>query len=91
MPRSHIQAETDAFRRRLKTVIKNADVLHLYDADVYLLVRRHGRCHEYTSTNRPNWPLSQVEVVRKWQSQDHLGANLFLGAELPITCQEVTV
>jgi hypothetical protein len=86
MPRSHTQAETDAFRGRLKTVIKNADVLHLYDADVYLLVRRHGRCHEYTSTGRPNWPLSQVEVVREQQSQSHFRANRFLGAELPITC-----
>jgi hypothetical protein len=86
MPRSQTQIETDGFRGRLKTLIKNANVLHLYDADVYVLVQRHGRCHEYTSTDRPNWPLPQVEIVRIQQSQSHLRANPFLGAELSITC-----
>ena len=51
------------FGRILKTVIKKANGLCIWGADVYLVVRYHGRYHEHSSLNDPAWPPNRDQVV----------------------------
>jgi hypothetical protein len=51
------------FGRVLKTVFKKANALCIWGADVYLVVRYHGRYHEYSSLDDPAWPPKRDQVV----------------------------
>ncbi|KAH8807065.1 hypothetical protein F5884DRAFT_788431, partial [Xylogone sp. PMI_703] len=52
------------FRRRTKTVIKNVNVLDKkFGADVFLLIRKHGKYYIYSSFENWNWIPSKDEVV----------------------------
>ena len=50
-------------KTQLKLVIKKANGLCIWGADVYLVVRYHGRYHEYSSLNDPAWPPNRDQVV----------------------------
>ena len=71
MPRStQVKIDTDKFRQQLKTVQKKANNLARYEAEVYVLVRRHGRCHEYTSSRVTAWRLTQAQIVNSYSATE---------------------
>ena len=55
--------DKDKFRAQLKTFQRKANNLRRYGADVYLLVRRHGRFHEDNSSKIATWPLTTTQLV----------------------------
>lgn len=56
--------QSEMYRRRRRTCIKKVHELsQLCSADVYLLVRRRGYYHIYTSTESGGWPPSEAELV----------------------------
>ena len=58
-----LKSNKKGFGRVLKTVIKKASRLRIWGADVYLVVRYHGRYHEYSSLTDPAWPPTRDQVV----------------------------
>jgi hypothetical protein len=43
--------------------MKKADELRSYNAEIYVLVRRRGRYHEYSSADIAKWPSTRPQVV----------------------------
>jgi len=54
----------EQFRRRRYTFLKSASAISTdCQADVYVVVFRHGKYFTFKSTDRPSWPPSQEEIV----------------------------
>jgi len=68
MPRSE---ETEGYEDRLKTVLYKANVLPLYGAEVYVVVRRYNKITEYSSSNDPHWPPSRTQIVSSVSQYNH--------------------
>ena len=51
------------FSKRVKSLLEKNNGLTEYYADVYLLIRRHGKLWEYNSTDCKHWPLPPKTVV----------------------------
>ncbi|KAH6646827.1 hypothetical protein BKA67DRAFT_417346 [Truncatella angustata] len=50
-------------RRRRQTLFKKADELRSEcDAEVYIVIHKHGRFFTYTSTDNPAWPPSKEHI-----------------------------
>jgi hypothetical protein len=55
----------EKFRKRKKTILEKADQLRYFcQADVYVLLRYHGKYYVYKSTDEASWPPSSESVVR---------------------------
>ena len=82
------------FGRVRKTVIKKANGLHIWGADIYFVVRYHGRYLEYSSLNDPSWPPNHNQVVSATLTMIVLvrrSLNTVLGSQLSCTKYSVTV
>jgi len=51
------------FSKRVKSLLEKSNGLTEYNADVYLLIRRHGKLWEYNSIDCKCWPLSRNAIV----------------------------
>ncbi|MCJ1478744.1 hypothetical protein MMC13_007428 [Lambiella insularis] len=51
------------FGRSLRTMLKKADHLHVWGAEVYLVVYYRGRYYGYSSKQNAAWPPSRDEIV----------------------------
>jgi hypothetical protein len=61
------QLKDENFRRQKLTFAEKGDRLRVFDADVFILVRRKGKLMIYTSRNsldNPQWPLRPEEIAR---------------------------
>jgi hypothetical protein len=65
------QGETEGFRDRLATVFNKANILRLYGADVYIVVRRRGKYHEYSSSDEARWPPTKAQIVSSASRYNH--------------------
>jgi len=43
--------------------MKKADESRCYNAEVFVLVQRHDRCHEYPSAATAEWPSTRAQAV----------------------------
>ena len=88
------KSKKKGFGRVLKTVIKKANGLHIWGADIYLVVRYHGRYHEYSSLNDPGWPPNRNQVVSATLAMIVLlnrSLNIVPGSQLSSAKYSVTV
>lgn len=52
------------FGKQKRNLIRKSDKTgRLYEADVYIAVRRKGRCTIYTNCFSPSWPLRREDIV----------------------------
>jgi hypothetical protein len=57
------KAAAVTFLNRLRTVERKGDQLCRLDADVYILVKRHGKYYEYSSRLETGWPPTREIIV----------------------------
>jgi len=52
------------FGKRKRSLIRKSDEIgRLYEADIYIAVRRKGRCAIYTNCFSPFWPPRREDIV----------------------------
>jgi hypothetical protein len=78
------KSNNDRFRLRLTTVMKKADELRSYDAEIYVLVRRRGRYHEYSSADITEWPPTRPQVVILPCSDHGIGLTVIEAQSYPL-------
>src|SRR5271156_4766243 len=75
MPRPE---ETEGYLDRLRTVLYKANVLRLYGADVYIVVRRRNKITEYSSSSTDaHWPPSRTQIVSLASQYNHIRLTTF--------------
>ena len=78
------KSNNDRFRLRLATVMKKANELRSYDAEIYVLVRRRGRYHEYSSADIAEWPPTRPQVVILPCSDHGMGLTVIEAQSYPL-------
>src|SRR5271170_6603494 len=78
MPRSE---ETEGYLDRLRTVLYKANVLRLYGADMYIVVRRRNKITEYSSSSTDaHWPPSRTQIVSLASQYNHTSGSPLSGS-----------
>src|SRR5271170_2195214 len=87
MPRSE---ETEGYLDRLSTVLYKANVLRLYGADVYIVIRRRDKITEYSSSADAHWPPSRTQIVSLASQYNHISGSPFSGSGVSFARPEIS-
>jgi hypothetical protein len=70
--------------------MKKADELRSYHAEIYVLVRRRRRYHEYSSADTTEWPPTRPQVVILPCSDHGMGLTVVEAQSYPLPSAKVS-